>query len=99
MIGEAPGPTQTLETGLAVAAQLRRLKVFNNCVAHEGIITILPREVTRWVRTRIRDAVNANRNVIDNGMAGPMAISPGFPRKLQNNLAMQQRDIRTQGPF
>ena len=91
--GDDEGDHAQLRTGLAVAAQLRRLKIYNTCRAAEGVITIGAREVTRWVRTRMRAAAaDSNRQILDNG---GMTGSTGVPAaKGAAKLAAQQRDIR-----
>jgi len=95
-------PMETDRTALAVAGQLRRLKIYNKARGKEGVVTVTAREITRWVRTRIRATMMANREATyHNEQAGPGAgwdSSPpqhGRPRGPGwEPLGAQQRSIR-----
>jgi hypothetical protein len=75
--------------GLAVAAQLRRLKMYSLSAPEEGLITVRGKEITRWVRSRIRSTMNDNRRLLVDGMTGMQTHTRSF-----GSLSDQQRQIR-----
>eukprot|EP00951_Prasinocladus_malaysianus_P017354 scaffold136698_cov38-Prasinocladus_malaysianus.AAC.1 len=83
---ENPADTST---GLAVGAQLKRLKIYNHCMAMEGRVTVEAKEVTRWVRTRVRAAMNASRREAADGAT---AVGKGLAAT-SLLMAQQRRNI------
>mmetsp|Transcript_2657 Transcript_2657/g.6586 ORF Transcript_2657/g.6586 Transcript_2657/m.6586 type:complete len:1003 (-) Transcript_2657:90-3098(-) len=76
--------------GLAVAAQLRRLKMFSYSAPDDGVITVRGKEITRWIRSRIRSTMHQNKALAGNGVPTLQPQHRSF-----GSLTHQQRQIRT----